>query len=278
MDEKSLRRRALTAFRHCLSFMAAAFAVAMGTAQAQTPPLPRGAESAPDAIRPLLGAWDIEQIGAPRKCTITLGTEATAGGRQVRFPATCRRALPILDDVAAWSPGTGGQPELKDASGKSVIAFARAKPGADIEGKATDGKQYVLSSKDHPRAARAPVVNAAEQAATAAARPTTVNPATAPAADSLPGRYALMRQVNREACRLTLSGNADASGRATAAFEGSCNDTGLMIFDPAGWRYAGGRLTLIARKGHSIDLVFENGQWRRDPAVGAPLMMRKLAQ
>ena len=55
-------------------------------------------------------------------------------------------------------------------------------------------------------------------------------------------------------------------------------DTGLTIFDPVGWRYAGGRLTLVARRGHGTDLVFENGQWRKDPAVGAPLLMRKLAQ
>ena len=43
------------------------------------------------------------------------------------------------------------------------------------------------------------------------------------------------------------------------------------------WRYATGRLTLVARRGHGTDLVFENGQWRKDPAVGAPLLMRKLA-
>ncbi|RDJ22635.1 hypothetical protein DWF00_02575 [Bosea caraganae] len=85
-----------------------------------------------------------------------------------------------------------------------------------------------------------------------------------------------MRQANREACRLTLSGTPDASGRAPAAFDGRCDDTGLTIFDPVGWRYAVGRLALVARKGHSVELVFENGQWRKDPAVGAPLLMRKL--
>jgi hypothetical protein len=85
-----------------------------------------------------------------------------------------------------------------------------------------------------------------------------------------------MRQQNREACRLVLS-PASAGGRQPAAFEGLCPDTGLTIFDPVGWRYADGRLTLVARRGHGTDLVFENGQWRKDPAVGAPLLMRKLA-
>lgn len=277
MDEEGLRDRLrLLLARRGLPILIVGLAA--GSARAQTPPLPRGAETAPAAIRPLLGAWDLEQLGVPRRCTITLGAEPAANGRQVRFPATCHRAVPILGQVASWSLGAGGQPQLDDASGKPVIAFARAKPEADLEGKGTDGKQYALSAKDHPRAARRPVPNAAEQAATLAARPTVVDPAKAPAPEGLPGLYSVMRQPNREACRLTLSAGADASGRAPAAFEGRCGDTGLTIFDPAGWRYAGGRLSLIARRGHSVDLVFENGQWRKDPAVGAPLLMRKLGQ
>ena len=84
-----------------------------------------------------------------------------------------------------------------------------------------------------------------------------------------------MRQQNREACRLVLNPGTGTGG--PAAFEGSCQDTGLAIFDPAGWRYAAGRLSLVARKGHTTELVFESGQWRKDPAVGAPLLMRKLA-
>lgn len=274
--KRSLGDRALILARRCLPLLLAGLAA--GAAQAQTPPPPRGAETAPAPVRPLLGAWDIEQLGAPRKCTITLGVEPAANGRQVRFPATCYRALPILSQVVSWSLAPGGQPQLDDAAGKPVIAFAKAKPDADPEGKGTDGKQYALSSKDHPRAARRPVPNAAEQSATLAARPTVVDPAKAPAADSLPGRYAVMRQANREACRITLSAGADSSGRAPAAFDGTCGDTGLTIFDPAGWRYAAGRLSLIARRGHSVELVFENGQWRKDPAVGAPLLMRKLGQ
>jgi hypothetical protein len=86
-----------------------------------------------------------------------------------------------------------------------------------------------------------------------------------------------MRQQNREACRLVLSpGPASTSGQAPAAFEGACPDTGLTVFDPVGWRYAAGRLTLVARKGHSVELVPESGQWRKDPPLGASLMLRKL--
>lgn len=254
---------------------AALFATA--TASAQTPAAPRGAERAPGDIRPLLGAWDLELVGQPRKCTLTFAAEPAAQGNRLRFPATCRRALPVLDAVASWSIGAQGVPRFNDSSGKPVIAFQPT--GADklLQGQGPDGQTYGLDSKAYPRAARSATQRPAEITATAAQRPTVVDLAGAPGAETVPGRYAVMRQANRETCQLALSqGPITAAGRNPAAIEGSCGDTGLNIFDPVGWRYAAGRLTLVARKGHSVDLVFENGQWRKDPAVGAPLMLRKL--
>lgn len=241
-------------------------------AAAQTAPLPRGADKAPDAIRRWLGAWELELPGASRSCTVTLGTEAAGNRRQLRFPATCRRALPILDTAVSWTLTASGQPQFLDAGGNELVGFQKGTPETGLDGKGSDGKAYRLASRNHPRAAPQ---NPQNTAASAAQRVTVVDPATAPTPDSLPGRYVLMRQQNREACRLVLS-PASTDGRQPATFEGLCPDTGLTIFDPVGWRYAGGRLTLVARRGHGTDLVFEGGQWRKDPAVGAPLLMRKL--
>ncbi|KRE09792.1 hypothetical protein ASE63_04525 [Bosea sp. Root381] len=242
---------------------------------AQTAPPPRGVERAPDAVRPLLGAWDLEQPGASRACTVTFSVEPAVTGHRLRFPATCRRALPILNDAMDWGTGPNGRPRLFDPRGQVVIDFRDGTAERGFTGTGTDGKAYELNAKNHPRAARRPVQSPAELAATAAQRRTAVDPALAPAAETLPGRYAMMRQSGREACLLMLG--ASAAGNAPARFEGSCQDTGLTIFDPVGWRYAAGRLALVARRGHSIELVFEDGQWRKDPAVGAPLLLRKLA-
>lgn len=250
--------------------------VASGAA-AQTQPPPRGADRAPAAIAPLLGAWDVEKVGASRRCTITLSVEEAAHGRQLRFPATCRRALPILSTVASWAVTAEGKPRLNDAQGKPVLVFGETGAGGGLDGRSADGERYRIDPKGYPRTAARPQPSASELAATAAQRPTAVDPASAPSAESLPGRYSMMRQAGREACRIVLNAGPPAStGRLPAAFEGNCGDTGLTIFDPAGWRYAAGRLSLIARKGHNVELVFENGQWRKDPAVGAPLMLRKL--
>lgn len=256
-----------------------ALAALGASAAAQTPALPRGGDAAPEPVRLLLGAWDLELSGAARKCTLTLAAEEVAGGRQLRFPAICRRALPILSQVTSWAVAPDGQPRLNDAAGKPVITFARPATGKLLPGQGTDGQSYGLDPRNYSRYASRGPASAAAANAQAAQRRTPVDPATIQPADTVPGRYVMMRQQNREACRLELApGPSAPAGQAPARLEGTCSDTGLMIFDPAGWRYGAGRLVLVARKGHSVEFVFENGQWRKDPPVGAPLMLRKVPQ
>ena len=49
------------------------------------------------------------------------------------------------------------------------------------------------------------------------------------------------------------------------------------MFDPVRWRYAKGRMTLTAKRGHSIDLVPNgDGRWRRDPEVGTTFLLRRV--
>ena len=42
------------------------------------------------------GAWEMSLDGSHRKCRVTLGAEDLGATRPLRFPAGCRRALPIL--------------------------------------------------------------------------------------------------------------------------------------------------------------------------------------
>lgn len=272
--EKSLIRMRTRRMRRGAAVAVLALLVA-SPAGAQTAPLPRGAEQAPEALKPFIGAWDIEKLGASRECTVTFGAEASGQGRQLRFPATCRRALPILSGVVAWDVADGA-PRLLDGHGKAVVVFSeKADPGR--RGKGSDGAQYGLDPTGYVRAQQRPAPSRAELAATAAARPTAVDPASAPAPGTVPGRYTVMRQAGRDICKLVLSTNPSANaGASVASFDGLCPDTGLTIFSPVAWRYEAGRLELIARKGHKVELVFEGGQWRKDPAVGAPLMLKKL--
>ena len=100
----------------------------------------------------------------------------------------------------------------------------------------------------------------------------------APLPERVPGTYAMLRSAGREVCRLTLDPKpATKPGQMQARFAGACNETGLATFDPVAWKLDNGRLSLVARRGHELQMVYDlDGMWRRDPPSGATLLLNKV--
>jgi hypothetical protein len=71
------------------------------------------------------GAWDLAIEGSHRKCRVTLGVEAAFTGHTLRFPAGCRRALPVLARASGWTADKG-QVRLLDSEGRIVLEFEQA--------------------------------------------------------------------------------------------------------------------------------------------------------
>ena len=105
-------------------------------------------------------------------------------------------------------------------------------------------------------------------------RATGAAPAPAPAAtkpvNDPPGRYAPLRDGNKDTgCMITL----EASRKAQLA--PACRDQGLVVFDPVNWQMERGRLGLTARKGHKAWFDRQSdGTWLRDPKEGKTLILR----
>ncbi len=96
------------------------------------------------------------------------------------------------------------------------------------------------------------------------------NQQTQPAAGNLAGRYAILREENKDSgCLLILN----AGGRAQLG--PGCRDHGLVVFDPIGWAAGRGAIVLRARKGHRINMVLKDGLYVREPAAGRPFVLRK---
>lgn len=233
--------------------------------------VPAMAQPAPPDVTDRAGGWDLSVADTFRKCRVTLALDAVGIGRAVLFPAGCRRAVPLLNAAAGWVVPQRGTVRLLDRDGKTLLDFS-GDPDL-LTAKAASGEAYRLERQEKIVVALpappAPLIGVPQV--------TPVDPATVPAFASLPGTYIVDRYTEQEVCRIDLGlVTIAAAGRYEARLLEGCRDAGLSAFDPVAWSYGAGRLTLIARRGHEVQLISErDGRWRRDPEVGATLVLRK---
>ena len=245
-----------------------AYAVLLSSAVAVS----AAAQPTPADLEDAAGRWDLSLDGASRSCRVMLALDESLVGRTLRFPAGCRRALPILNGMGGWRLADRKGVTLLDVQGAVALQFEREEEDV-LVAKAATGEVFRL---ERPEGVVQPV-RLPPPPPIGVPQVTPVDPAKAPPLASLPGIYVLDRYSEREVCRIDL-GRAmlSSSGRFEARVLDGCHDLGMSAFDPVAWRYAAGRLTLTARRGHEVTLISErDGHWRRDPEVGATLILRK---
>jgi hypothetical protein len=233
----------------------------------------QAAATVPAEVTQLAGAWELIAQGGQRKCRLTLRPQPAQGGFAVGIPTTCRRATPIVARIAAWRVSEDGFVRLVDGKGEPVLAFEDDVPAMKLKATAADGQGYQLDSMGRVR-------RAVVRAATPQPAPPRVafDPTRAPARETLPGIYSMIRYGGQEVCRIRLGTSPGAAdNRFLTDYPTRCRDRGLSVFDVVAWRYAGGRLFLIARRGHEMTLLpTGEGQWEKDPPGGSELTLRKL--
>ena len=232
------------------------------------------------------GQWDLSLNDTPRKCRLMLRPDIAAAGFAVGIPATCRRALPILASVGAWTVPSAQHLNLDDAAGTAVLEF---EPGASEALVATGpgGETYRLvvaqAIKPVPVApGGTPALQPPPAAPPPGAAPKPGIAAKPPAAPALKiaevaGRYNILRDGGKDSgCMLTLDEKAPGLKGLKAVLAPACRDQGMVIFDPAGWTLDKGRLVLTARKGHQTHLDLQpDGMWTKDAKEGKSLAIKK---
>ena len=208
-----------------------------------------------------------------------LALDESAVGRVLRFPAGCRRALPILNAMGGWRLAEKKRLALLDLQGAVALQFEPEDEDV-LVAKAATGEVFRLERPEDivQRVRLAPPLPLPPPPI-GVPQPTPIDPAKAPALATLPGLYLVDRYSEREVCRIDLRRGllAGGSGRFEARMMEGCRDLGLTVFDPVAWRYEAGRLTLTSRRGHEVTLISErDGHWHRDPEVGATLVLRKV--
>ena len=246
---------------------------------AGAPALPPALPSLPEKLGAVPGTWDLSRDGSNRRCVMTLVLDSGPAGRTLRFPAGCRRALPVMNGVAGWL-FVDGAVRLVDRNVRPILDFTRRPDQRSLAAQSEGGERYSLvpldivamrpGGADAAEAETPPPAPAPLQPAGPVPGELQPNPGAAPGPP--PGIYALDRFQERDTCRITLDGTG-----GTVKIVPGCHDGGLEVFDPVRWRYAGGRMTITAKRGHSIDLVPSgDGRWRRDPEVGTTFVLRRV--
>jgi len=248
------------------------------------PAAPTVASAMPDTLAGAAGTWDLSIPGGSRRCTLTLSIDNGSSGRLVRFPAGCRRALPILSGVAGWL-FTEGAVRLVDKNVRPVLLFARRPDGHSLGGRSENGEAYDFVPLQI--AAMLPSTPAPDGGEVAGPREIPGSQPVLSAGTLVPtagrpeaGLYALDRFSEKDVCRITLDAaplpGADKAASQARLMPG-CRDSGIAVFDPVAWRFANGHMTLKARRGHAVNLVpTGDGRWRRDPDIGATFVLRRV--
>jgi len=221
-----------------------------------------------DGPEAAIGQWDLSASPGAHSCRLTLRGERVAGGFFVGMPPGCRRALPGLASVVAWSLPDNSHLDLADAYGKSQLFFALSE-GGRLAAAGAQGEAYVLTFVEGaPPPGNLPAAAVPQQVAAAKIVP----PRVAQRPGDVAGRYAVLREAGRDTgCMVTL----DVSGKAFLA--PACRDQGIVIFDPTAWRLVGGRLALVARKGHSAQFDLQpDGTWLKDAKDAKSLALKKI--
>jgi hypothetical protein len=241
------------------------------------------------SIEKLAGQWDLSLTDTNRRCRLVLRPDQVGPGLALGLPAGCRRAMPLLSDVGAWTLQPGDHVAFADAKGKEVLAFLPNGEGP-LLAKGPEGETYRLSAADTSLPGQqftdlpaAPVggfeAPAPAPAALVMAATTTPAATSSARADEIAGRYSVLREGGKDTgCMITLDAKARGlKGGNKALLAPACRDQGIVIFDPVGWAMEKGRLKLTARKGHNA--VFEqksDGLWEKDPKEGKALSLKKM--
>jgi len=234
-----------------------------------------------------IGQWDMSLASSNRACRITLHESS------VSMPAGCKRSLPILANVGSFGVPLSDHLTLTDQTGTPILDFTQG-AGRALQASGPDGEIYELVAISGAAAQAARAAGIAPKPAmpgfqplegkamepraleTRVAEKTVRNPAVSFRPGDIVGRYAVLRENNRDTgCMVTL-GDARGPSGYRANLAPACRDQGIVIFDPMGWNLIGGKLVLTARKGHSTKFGYEpDNTWQKDEKEGKPLGLKK---
>jgi hypothetical protein len=217
-------------------------------ALAQTPPA--GGPTPSDAMRNLVGTWELSNPDRDRKCHLTFRLDPAPPGRAVSLAQTCAAAFPDLRAIAAWQMGADDALKLVDAKGTVLSELTEVEAG--MYETTPSHTHYFLQTL----------------AAINKERIT----------DDLFGEWQFTRGTARVICQMTFGNTARDADSFVLTVKPGCDQV-ITRFAPVAWRFDRGQVIMLAANGQSWR--FEENEeniWSRVPAVRPPMMMTRPPQ
>jgi hypothetical protein len=210
---------------------------------AQTPPAPPPS----DAMRNLVGVWELSNPDRDRKCQLTFKLDPAPPGRAVGLSQTCAAAFPDLRAIAAWQMGADDALKLVDAKGTVLSEMTEVEAG--MYETTPSHTHYFLQTL----------------AAINKERIT----------DDLFGEWQFTRGTARVVCQMTFENTARDTDSFALTVKPGCDQI-ITRFAPVAWRLDRGQLLMLAANGQSWRFEEnEEAVWSRVPAMRPPMVMNR---
>ena len=202
---------------------------------------------ASDAIKALVGTWEISNADRDKTCGITLKADAAVGGFKLELDKGCVPNLPMMKDVIAWKLGSADEVQLLDGRGRTLVEFSEVESGMWETERPGEGVFFMQT-------------------------PSAVGP-LARTAEDVAGDWAIVRGGSKPICTLTLLNTATALDDLVLKINPGC-DAFITRFGPTTWQMDRGELLLKSPRG--LTWRFEEGDnntWQRVPESADPVML-----
>jgi hypothetical protein len=223
----------------------------VAAAQAQPPTVVT--EPAPaagsEAVKSVVGAWELSNAERDRSCVVTLRTPAAGGSGAIAWDGKCAEAFAFAREARSWKIGEMDAIQMFDAKGQMVIELT------EVEGGLYEGER------------RGEGIIFLQSAASGAAE------ALKPAA--FVGDWAFTGANGRATCRVTFADTPAQDDAFALKLKPGCSGAAAS-FAPVAWRLDRTQLVLVPANGDVWRFEeSEPGVWIRIPEQRQPLRLVK---
>jgi hypothetical protein len=204
------------------------------------------AQSASEAAKAMVGAWEISNAERDRRCTVTFSADTAPGGLKLELDPGCAEVFPPLKDVTAWRIlADNGPLRLLDAKGVSVLEFSEVESGMYEAERPGEGIYFMQT-----QAAAAVPVRTPEQ---------------------MLGSWSFMQEADKPLCGLDLS-NAAAGAEFKLSIKPGCSAK-IAALALSTWKLEGDQLVLSGEGGTWRFVESDINIWERIPPSTDPMLL-----